>query len=238
MIRVLLVDDQILMCKILQDWLGEEEDFEVVGYANNGEKAIELVEELMPNVVIMDVEMPEMDGVSATEIICQRFAKVSVVIFSANDSYDRLALALQVGAKGYILKGGQKEEIVQTIRSIHQGYSQLEPRLLEKIFELSKEGGQIRDYTEEARKMLEDTARIQKTTIDNYHNIETELIAKTNQLQNKLEQLQGESDLVDENFTLIKEKFTHNAAELQQLRKYTIAAVITASLAIIISIFF
>ena len=238
MIRVLLADDQIFMCKILQDWLSEEEDIEVIGYANNGEKAIELVEELQPDVVVMDVEMPELDGVSATEIISQRFQKVSVVIFSASDSYDRLAAALQVGAKGYILKGGQKGEIVQTIRSIHQGYSQLEPRLLEKIFELSREGGQLREYTEEARKMLEDTTKVQKRTLENYNDLELKLVSKIEQLQTKLSVLQGESNSVTENFTLIKEKFVQNSAELQQLRKYTIAAFVVACLSIVISIFF
>ena len=238
MIRVLLADDQIFMCQILQDWLSEEEDLEVIGYANNGEKAIELVEELEPDVVIMDVEMPEMDGVSATEIISQRFKKVSVIIFSASDSYEHLAVALQVGAKGYILKGAQKEEIVQTIRSTFKGYSQLEPRLLEKIFALSREGGQLREYTEEARKMLEDTAHVQKRTIENYHEMETKFVTKIEQLQNKLADLQTESDSVTENFTLIKEKFIQNSTELQQLRQYTIAAVVVASVSIIIAIFF
>lgn len=237
MIRVLLVDDQVFMCKILQDWLSEEDDFEVVGYANNGEKAIELVEELEPNIVIMDVEMPEMDGVSATEIICQRFTKTSVIIFSANDSYDRLAVALQAGAKGYILKGSQKAEIVQTIRSTHKGYSQLEPRLLDKIFKLSSEDNQLREYTEEARRMLEDTARIQKRTTENYNNLEQKSIEKINNLRNKLSELQNESDSVVENFTLIKEKFAQNSLELQTLRKYTIVAIAIASLAIIIAIF-
>ena len=238
MIRVLLADDQIFMCKILQDWLSEEEDIKVIGYANNGEKAIELVEELQPDIVVMDVEMPELDGVSATEIISQRFQKVSVVIFSASDSYDRLAAALQVGAKGYILKGGQKGEIVQTIRSIHQGYSQLEPRLLEKIFELSREDGQLREYTEEARKMLDDTTRVQKRTLENYNNLEFKLVSKIEQLQTKLTELQGESNSVTENFTLIREKFVQNIAEFQQLRKYTIAAIIFACLSIVISILF
>ena len=238
MIRVLLADDQIFMCKILQDWLSEEEDIKVIGYANNGEKAIELVEELQPDIVVMDVEMPELDGVSATEIISQRFQKVSVVIFSASDSYDRLAAALQVGAKGYILKGGQKGEIVQTIRSIHQGYSQLEPRLLEKIFELSREDGQLREYTEEARKMLDDTTRVQKRTLENYNNLEFKLVSRIEQLQTKLAELQGESNSATENFTLIKERFVQNIAELQQLRKYTIAAFVVACLSIVISILF
>ena len=237
MIRVLLVDDQVLMCRILQDWLAEEDDFEIVGYANSGTKAIKLVEELDPNIVIMDVEMPEMDGISATEVICQRFSKVSVVIFSASDSYDRLAIALQVGAKGYILKGAQKDEIVQTVRSIYKGYSQLEPRLISRIFELSSESDRLREYSEEARKMLDDTAQIQKRTLENYNSLEVKLIAQINQLENKLAQLQGESDSVVENFTLIKEKFSQNTAELEQLRKLTTAALIISSLSIAITIF-
>lgn len=237
MIRVLLVDDQVLMCQILQEWLGEEDDFEVVGYANNGEKALELVEQLEPNIVIMDVEMPEMDGVTTTEIISQRFARVSVIIFSGNDSYENLASALQVGAKGYILKGAQKEEIVQTIRSVHKGYSQLEPRLIEKIFEVSREGRQLKEYVEEARTMLEDTAQVQKRLQENYNKLQTKLVAELNQLQKQLADVRGEAEIVTENFTQVREKLTKNSSELQQLRKYLIIVAAIAFITFIIAVF-
>lgn len=237
MIRVLLVDDQILMCQILQEWLGEEDDFEVVGYANDGEKALELVKQLEPNIVIMDVEMPEMDGVTTTEIISQRFARVSVIIFSGNDSYENLASALQVGAKGYILKGAQKEEIVQTIRSVHKGYSQLEPRLIEKIFEISREGRQLKEYVEEARTMLEDTAQVQKRLQENYNKLQTKLIAELNQLQKQLVDVRGEAEFVTENFIQVKEKLAKNSSELKQLRKYLIITAAIAFISFLISVF-
>ena len=237
MIRVLLVDDQIFMCQILQEWLGEEDDFEVVGYANDGEKALELVEQLKPHIVIMDVEMPEMDGVTTTEIISQRFAGVLVIIFSGNDSYENLASALQVGAKGYILKGAQKEEIVQTIRSVHKGYSQLEPRLIEKIFEVSREGRQLKEYVEEARTMLEDTAQVQKRLQENYNKLQTKLVAELNQLQKQLADVRGEAEIVTENFTQIREKLAKNYSELKQLRKYLIITAAIAFSLFLISIF-
>ena len=237
MIRVLLVDDQIFMCQILQEWLGEEDDFKVVGYANDGEKALELVEQLEPNIVIMDVEMPEMDGVTTTEIISQRFARVSVIIFSGNDSYENLASALQVGAKGYILKGAQKEEIVQTVRSVHKGYSQLEPRLIEKILEVSREGRQLKEYVEEARTMLEDTAQVQKRLQENYNKLQTKLIAELNQLQKQLAEVRGEAEIVTENFTQVKERLAKNSSELKQFRKYLIITAAIAFIAFLISVF-
>lgn len=237
MIRVLLVDDQIFMCQILQEWLGEEDDFEVVGYANDGEKALELVEQLEPHIVIMDVEMPEMDGVTTTEIISQRFTRVSVIIFSGNDSYENLASALQVGAKGYILKGAQKEEIVQTIRSVHKGYSQLEPRLIEKIFEVSREGRQLKEYVEEARTMLEDTAQVQKRLQENYNKLQTKLVAELNQLQKQLADVRGEAEVVTENFTQVRERLAKNSSELKQLRKYLIITAASAFILFLISVF-
>lgn len=237
MIRVLLVDDQIFMCQMLQDWLSEEHDFKIVGYANNGEKALELIEELNPNIIIMDVEMPEMDGVTTTEIVSQRFPKVSVIIFSGNDSYENLASALQVGAKGYILKGAEKEEIVQIIRSVHKGYSQLEPRLIEKIFEISQEGKRLKEYVEEARAMLEDTGRIQKRLQENYKKLQTEFISELNQLKEELTSVKGEAEVVSKNFVQLNEKLTNNSLELARLRKYLIVTGVTLLIVIIILIF-
>lgn len=133
MIRILLVDDQSLFCEILQNWLQVEPDFEIVGRAGNGQDAIAQVEQLQPDMVIIDIHMPEMDGVTATSIISQRFPKVKVIILSSDDDDISLANALKAGAKGYLLKNTQAQDLASTIRSVDKGYSQIGPGLFEKI---------------------------------------------------------------------------------------------------------
>jgi DNA-binding NarL/FixJ family response regulator len=133
MIRILLVDDQTILCEMMQTWLEREPDFEVVGSANNGEKAIALVESLQPDIVLIDIQMPGMDGVTATQIICQHFPQTKAIVLSGHDNDVYLTNALRAGAKGYLLKNTAAGELAATIRSVDKGYSQVGPGLLEKI---------------------------------------------------------------------------------------------------------
>lgn len=236
MIRVLLVDDQVFFCKVLQDWMEQEDDLEVVGYAHNGEKAIELVDELQPDVVVMDVEMPEMSGITATEIICQRFPKVTTIIFSANDNYDYLAQALQAGAKGYILKGADQEELIQTIRSIYKGYRQLESRLLEKIIEIAGAGNQLREYVEESRMMLDDVNRTQKKLEQNINEQEIQLNQKLKSLVQDLSKIDADAETIAEKLLENQNKLSKNVQESEKLRKLSFVTLAIAILALIIAI--
>ncbi|MGL5075868.1 MAG: response regulator, partial [Waterburya sp.] len=85
MINILLVDDQALLCEVLKTWLDVEKDLQVVGVAHNGQEAIEQVEKLQPDIVLMDIDMPQMDGLNATKIISQRFPQVKVIFLSGHD---------------------------------------------------------------------------------------------------------------------------------------------------------
>ena len=133
MIRLLLVDDQELVCQGLKAMLTLESDLEVVGVANNGQIAIEQVEMLQPDVVLMDIRMPVMDGREATRIICQRFPDTKVLVVSTFDEDDYIAQAIKAGAKGYLLKDMPVEELAQAIRLVDRGYSQMGPGLMEKM---------------------------------------------------------------------------------------------------------
>ena len=133
MIRLLLVDDQELVCQGLKAMLTLESDLEVVGVANNGQTAIEQVEILQPSVVLMDIRMPVMDGREATRIICQRFPDTKVLVVSTFDEDDYIAHAIQAGAKGYLLKDMPVEELAQAIRLVERGYCQMGPGLMEKM---------------------------------------------------------------------------------------------------------
>lgn len=133
MIRLLLVDEQGLVCQGLKAMLSLEVDLQVIGTANNGEKAIEQVTTLKPDLVLMDKHIPMIDGRNATQIICQQFPEVKVVVLSTSDK--DIADALRAGAKGYLLKDMPVEELVQAIRQVHRGYTQLAPGILEQLID-------------------------------------------------------------------------------------------------------
>ncbi len=133
MIRVLLVDDQNLIRQGLKALLELEPDLQVVGEGENGQSAIALVETLQPDVVLMDIRMPVMDGVAATREICQQFPATKVLVLTTFDDEQYVAEALRYGAMGYLLKDTPSEELAAAIRSVHKGYTQLGPGLVEKI---------------------------------------------------------------------------------------------------------
>jgi DNA-binding NarL/FixJ family response regulator len=133
MISILLVDDQQLIRQGLRALLELESDLQIVGEAENGEAAIAQVEKLQPDVVLMDVRMPVMDGVAATQQICQRFPTVNILILTTFDDQSYVAAAIQNGAKGYLLKDTPSEEIAAAIRAVDKGYTHLAPGLMEKV---------------------------------------------------------------------------------------------------------
>jgi DNA-binding NarL/FixJ family response regulator len=133
MIRVLLVDDQSLVRQGLRALLELEPDLQVVGEAENGQSAIALVETLQPDVVLMDIRMPMMDGVAATREIVRRFASTKILVLTTFDDDEYVSEALRHGASGYLLKDTPSEELAAAIRGIHKGYTQLSPGLIEKV---------------------------------------------------------------------------------------------------------
>jgi DNA-binding NarL/FixJ family response regulator len=133
MIRLLLVDDQSLICQGLKAMLSLETDLEVVGTADNGELAIEQVAALTPDVVLMDLRMPVMDGREATRLISQQYPDVKVLVLSTFDDDRYIADSIRAGAKGYLLKDMPSEELAQAIRAVYRGYTQMGPGLLEKL---------------------------------------------------------------------------------------------------------
>ncbi|HEY9767399.1 MAG TPA: NHLP bacteriocin system secretion protein [Coleofasciculaceae cyanobacterium] len=132
-IRVLIVDDQNSVRQRLKLLLEPEADLEIVGIAEDGAIAIKQVESLQPDVVLIDLEMPEMNGVKATKIISKRFPDCRILVLSSHDTNEYLNQAMDAGAKGYLLKNTPAAELHNAIRSIYKGYSHLSPGLWEKI---------------------------------------------------------------------------------------------------------
>jgi DNA-binding NarL/FixJ family response regulator len=132
-IRLLIVDDQSLIRQGLKAILEQEPDLHVVGDAENGKVALELVAALQPDVVLMDIRMPEMDGRTATKLIVQNFPKVKVLVLSTFDDDSYLTGAMRAGAKGYLLKDMPSRELADAIRFGHYGYTQFGPGLFDKL---------------------------------------------------------------------------------------------------------
>ena len=138
MIRTLLVDDQKTFREFLKVSLESTPDIKVVGTASDGETAIEQVEIFQPDLVLMDAEMPDMDGITATRIICKRFPKVKVVIFSMHESDEYVINAIQAGAMGYLSKSTPAKEIKKAIKLVYGGSAQIGAGLLGKELKLSE----------------------------------------------------------------------------------------------------
>jgi hemolysin D len=133
MIRILLVDDQKSIRERLKSLLETEPDFDIVGMVDNGYDAIEQVKLLLPDVVLMDMEMPDIDGVLATKIISHSSRKTKVLVLSSHDSDEYVADSIYAGANGYILKGAPAQEICDAVRFVNRGYMQIAPGLFEKF---------------------------------------------------------------------------------------------------------
>jgi DNA-binding NarL/FixJ family response regulator len=145
-IRILLVDDQNLVRQAIQIYLEREQDLEIVGQAENGTIALEKVEMLDPDVIIIDLEMPGIDGFTVIESIRKYHkTKAKVLVLSSYDDRKYINRAIGVGAKGYVLKGTPPQELTNVIRNIHQGYFQLGPGLLEKLLVNSENSASNRE---------------------------------------------------------------------------------------------
>jgi DNA-binding NarL/FixJ family response regulator len=134
MIRLLIVDDQRLFCEGFKTILDAQSDFQVVGVAGNGKVAIELVESLQPDMVLMDLDMPIMDGRAATRVICERFPNVKVLVLTTFDDDEYLKDSIDAGAIGYLLKADMlPEQLAQTIHLANEGVGQTAPNLLRRL---------------------------------------------------------------------------------------------------------
>ncbi len=133
MIRVVIADDQPAVRDGLAMLMGLTDDIEVVGTAANGVEALELTRDLRPNVVLMDLRMPEMDGAEATRKIRATVPDTHVLVLTTYADDDSLFPALQAGAQGYLTKDASAEEIERAIREVADGHTHLDPAIQERL---------------------------------------------------------------------------------------------------------
>jgi DNA-binding NarL/FixJ family response regulator len=132
-VRVLIVDDQALFRQGLRTLLELEDSIEVVGTAVDGADTLRLVETLRPDVVLMDLRMPVMDGVAATKALRERHPDVQVLVLTTFDDDESIVHALEAGASGYVLKDTPSEELARDIRVTHAGGSVLSPTVASRV---------------------------------------------------------------------------------------------------------
>jgi DNA-binding NarL/FixJ family response regulator len=134
-IRVLICDDQDIVCEGLRAILEPISQIEVVGVANNGVEAIDLTRRSQPDLVLMDLKMPQMNGIQATKAIHEQFPKVHVLVLTTYDADEWVVNAIRNGAAGYLLKDNPQEELVKAITNTVKGWNPIDPQVAGKIFD-------------------------------------------------------------------------------------------------------
>ena len=148
-IRVLIVDDHTVVRDGLASMLERQADITVVGQAGDGLEAVEKARELAPQVILMDLRMPEMDGVEAMRKIREDTPDTKFLVLTTFDTDEYIFDAIEAGANGYLLKDTSRDELFKAVRAVHQGESLIEPgvasRLLTRFAQLSRKAGQELD---------------------------------------------------------------------------------------------
>lgn len=136
MIKVLIADDQELIRESLEIVLSTKEGIEVTGTAKDGREVIRCIRKEKPDVILMDVRMPEMDGVQCTEIIKENYPQIKIIILTTFDDDEFVFSALKHGASGYLLKGISMDDLEEAIKTVVQGGSMINPDVATKVVEL------------------------------------------------------------------------------------------------------
>ena len=132
-IRVLVVDDHDLFRRGLMEVLEEEDDITVIGEARNGQQAIDRASELSPDVVFMDLNMPGKNGIEATACLTLKWPDLKVLVLTVSEEAGDLYRALSVGARGYVLKISDAQEIIDALRQVHQGWVVVSPAMAPRL---------------------------------------------------------------------------------------------------------
>lgn len=146
MIKVLIADDQELIRQSLQIVLNSKQDIEVSDVAANGQEVIQCIWKNKPDIILMDIRMPKMDGVQCTKIIKENYPQIKIIILTTFDDDEYVFNALKYGASGYLLKGVSMDELSDAIRTVYSGRAMINPDIAAKVLRLFSQMAQT-NYT-------------------------------------------------------------------------------------------
>ena len=134
MIRILIVDDQRIVREGIKILLEKKSDIQIVGDASEGKEALQKIRALQPDVLLLDINMPGIDGFTIAERIKIISPKIKIIMLSSHEDKDYVQKATEIGAKGYLLKNASSQELEWSIKLVYQGYSTIKSELLEEQF--------------------------------------------------------------------------------------------------------
>ena len=156
--RILITDDHPVVREGLATMLNRQVDIEVVGEANNGVEAVEMAKELCPDIILMDLRMPEMDGVEAMRQITADNPDIKFIILTTYDNDEYIFKGIEAGARAYLLKDAPREELFKAIKAVRRGESLIQPaiasRVLNRFAELSRGTQQVETLSERELSVL------------------------------------------------------------------------------------
>ncbi len=171
-IRVLIVDDHILIREGLRSVLDNQPNIEIVGEASNGEEAVDKAGELNPDVILMDITMPVMNGLQATTIIKEKYPDINILILTIHEDDRYFFKILEAGASGYFIKGGSSAELISALHTVWEGhiflYHTMAKRLLRDYLERARTSGDSSDLSSLTKREKE----ILKLVAEDYSNRE------------------------------------------------------------------
>ena len=147
-IKVLVAEDQELVRKSLEIILGNQDTIELIGAVSNGQEVIRFIRESLPDIIIMDIRMPKMDGVTCTRIIKDQYPQVKIIILTTFDDDEYIFKALRDGASGYLLKGISVDELITAIHKVYKGSAMINEDIASKVVNLFADIAKSKLYIE------------------------------------------------------------------------------------------
>jgi DNA-binding NarL/FixJ family response regulator len=160
-ISIIIADDHEIVRQGLITFLELQEDIEVVAEASDGLKAIEKTQKFRPDIILMDLEMPKMDGIEATRQICSQFPETKIIILTSFATDDKIIPAIKAGASGYELKDVSPAQLVEAIRETSKGQTHIHPKVAQKLMRNvanGTENNELNDLTERENEVLKQVA--------------------------------------------------------------------------------
>lgn len=165
MIKVLIADDQALIRESLQIVLSAHQDIEVVGTVGDGLEVLDFLKSNRPHVILMDIRMPNLDGVLCTKQVKELYPDIKIIILTTFDDDDFIFSALKHGASGYMLKGVSTEELYQAIVTVNSGGAMINPDIATKVFKLFSRMAQSNFAIQVEEKNVADLSKVEWTII-------------------------------------------------------------------------